>query len=51
MCKFKTVPVDLKKLSDLVANEVGKNTKYAKTDFDKKLASFNRKLLQIKQNV
>ena len=26
--KFKTVPVDLKKLSDVVANEVVNNTKF-----------------------
>ena len=29
-CKLKTVPVDLKKLSDIVYNEVLKNTKLIK---------------------
>ena len=29
-CKLKTVPVDLKKLSDIVYNEVFKNTKLIK---------------------
>ena len=27
--KLKTIPVDLKKLSDIVDNEVGKNTKFS----------------------